>query len=93
MATVNEILNQMFGTDKSLNIEEIPTKQKNCYFCKQHKKFTVMNGYFQCHIEENKLKFELGEFSDPYEVEPFEIPLGFCFACGSRLTDKEHEDD
>ena len=64
---------------------EINKKQKICPYCKGHKKFAVMDGYFICQIIGNKLKFELGDIADSYEVEPFELPLGFCFACGSKL--------
>lgn len=67
-------------------------KQKTCPYCKGHKKFEVMDGYFVCQIVGNKLKFELGDIADPYEVEPFELPLGFCFACGSKLK-REHENE
>lgn len=64
---------------------KLTEKQKTCPYCKGHKKFEVMDGYFVCQIVGNKLKFELGDIADPYEVEPFELPLGFCFACGSKL--------
>ena len=54
---------------------KLTEKQKTCPYCKGHKKFEVMDGYFVCQIVGNKLKFELGDIADPYEVEPFELPL------------------
>lgn len=85
MTSISGMLNQIFNKVKSISDEELPTQRTDCPYCKGHKKFAVMDGYFVCQIVGNKLKFELGDIADPYEVEPFELPLGFCFACGSKL--------
>lgn len=87
MPTLSEILNSI-GEDK-LEAPKIPQNQKNCEYCQQHKKFEVMNGYFIAQIKGDKLHFELGNYSDPFEVSPFDIDLGFCFACGAKLKKED----
>ncbi|MBD5430969.1 MAG: hypothetical protein HDR41_00635 [Lactobacillus sp.] len=86
--TISQILQSFGQSIDELPALQLPQTKGHCAYCNDHKKFEVMDGYFMAQIKGKKLYFELGNFSDPYEVSPFDIDLDYCFACGRKLKNE-----
>ena len=53
MTTIGGMLNQIFNKVKLISDEELPTQRTDCPYCKGHKKFAVMDGYFALRVALN----------------------------------------